>query len=235
MGTKKKIAQAAGVVGGLVAAAGVLLGIGVAADAKEHGRTVRQTLFGAASFAEWDGKAVFFGDSITDYCDLEVYYPGLNAVNMGISGDTTGGMLERIERSVYSQEPDVVVFLGGVNDILSGYDDSATVANIRAILEGVRANLPKAEVLVQSIYPVSEYAGSDFNSHIRAVNDEIKNMAKELGCRYVDVYSAMATAEGRLDGRYSYDGLHPNEEGYAVACPIVAKELEKITGKGILG
>ena len=232
METKKKIARAAGVIGGLAAAAGVLLGIGAAVDAREQGCSIRQTLFGAASFEQWEGKAVFFGDSITDYCDLKVYYPGLNAVNAGVSGDTTGMMLERIERSVYSQEPDIVVFLGGVNDILSGYDDEVTIENLRSILEGLRTNLPKAEVLVQSIYPVGKF-GMGFNDRIRAVNARLKDMADELGCRYVNVYDAMAK-DGVLDPGYSYDGLHPNEEGYAAACPVIAAELKEIIGKGLL-
>ena len=184
------------------------------------------------NFSGWDGRAVFFGDSITDYCDLEEYYPGLNAVNAGVSGDTTGMMLERMERSVYSQEPDIVVFLGGVNDILSGYDDGATAANVRAILEGIRSHLPRTKILIQSIYPVAEYAGTNFNVHIQAVNDEIEAVADELGCRYVNVYDALKTADGVLDPRYSYDGLHPNEAGYAAACPVVAAAIRDMIRQG---
>ena len=37
---------------------------------------------------EKKGGVVFVGDSITDFCNLDAYYPKFNAVNRGISGDT---------------------------------------------------------------------------------------------------------------------------------------------------
>ena len=64
---------------------------------------------------------VFLGDSITDFCDLDTYYPGLNAVNRGIAGDMTVGVLRRMEASVFALEPRLVVLLIGVNDLSRGY------------------------------------------------------------------------------------------------------------------
>ena len=63
---------------------------------------------------------VFLGDSITDFCDLDTYYPGLNAVNRGIAGDMTVGVLRRMEASVFALEPRLVVLLIGVNDLSRG-------------------------------------------------------------------------------------------------------------------
>ena len=113
-------------------------------------------LFGAESFADWDGTAVFLGDSITDFCDLGYYYPGLNAVNEGISGDVTGHMLERLDESVLAYEPDILVLLGGINDLYTGVSDDEIVANLTAIADGTLARFPDAAVLVQSIYPVAD-------------------------------------------------------------------------------
>ena len=55
------------------------------------------------------GPVVFLGDSITDYCDLEKFYPGLNCVNRGISGNTTKDILDRMKVSVFDASPSMVV------------------------------------------------------------------------------------------------------------------------------
>lgn len=171
------------------------------------------------------GRVVFLGDSITEYCDLAAYYPGLDAVNQGIAGDTTGGMLERLEWIV-AAEPRIVVVHGGVNDLLSGYESDQIVENLRAIVRGIHERLPKARVVVQSVYPVGEGEGLYFTTRIQDINARLERLADELDYRYADVYSALQTADGRLDARYSDDGLHPNDAGYQAACPIVLAALE---------
>ncbi len=186
---------------------------------------------GPESWEGWDGTALFLGDSITDFCDLAVYYPGLNAVNQGISGETTGDILDRLDRSVSPYKPDILVLLAGVNDILSDYPDDQVVDNMRAIVEGVRRTLPETAVILQSIYPVMEGEDLYYTGHIRAVNGRLEALAEELNCRYVDVYSALCTADGRLDERYTDDGLHPNDAGYRMACPLVAAAIGEITGR----
>ena len=74
------------------------------------------------------GGVVFVGDSITDFCNLDTYYPGLNAVNRGISGDTVEGIRGRLEESVFGLSPSVVVLLGGANNFAEGYDDDEKTA-----------------------------------------------------------------------------------------------------------
>lgn len=172
------------------------------------------------------GQVVFLGDSITEYCDLAAYYPGLNAVNQGVAGDTTGGMLERLEQ-VYAVGPRTVVIQGGVNDLLSGYEVEQVVENLRAIVQSVHERLPGARVVVQSVYPVGEGEGLYFTRRIQDVNARLAAMAEELDYRYADVYAALQTEDGRLDGRCSDDGLHPNDAGYQAACPVVLAALER--------
>jgi len=46
------------------------------------------------------GGIAFVGDSITDFCNLDTYYPGLKAVNRGISADTIEGILGRLDESM---------------------------------------------------------------------------------------------------------------------------------------
>ena len=175
------------------------------------------------------GTTVFLGDSITEFCDLAAYYPGLDAVNEGISGDTTGGMLERLER-VYADAPKAVVILGGINDILSGGEDGQVVENLSAIVRNIHERLPGAKIAVQSVYPIAEGEDLYFTGRIQAVNARLEALAEELDFRYIDVFSVTRTEDGRLNGAYSDDGLHPNSAGYQAACPVVREAIAEMTG-----
>ena len=180
-----------------------------------------------SDWTDWDGTVVFLGDSITDFCQLDRYYPGLNAVNQGISGDTTGGMLERVDADVCAREPQAVVFLGGINDIFMGVEDEAIVSNIRAIVDRIHAALPDTQIIVQSVYPVEEFGSLALTGHVQAVNERLRAQAKEGGYAYADVYSVLAGSDGRLTHGLADDGLHPNDAGYTAAQPVVAQAIKE--------
>lgn len=181
-------------------------------------------------WTDWDGTVVFLGDSITDFCDLGRYYPGLHAFNEGISGETTGQILGRMERSVYEREPDVVVLLAGINDLFFGYDQTQVQENLLAIVQGIHQRLPDTVVLVQSLYPVGpdlDPAGT-ITRRIQAVNDGLEQSAGQYGYRYVDVFGALTAEDGYLDPAYSDDELHPNDAGYRAVRPVLTRALNRV-------
>jgi lysophospholipase L1-like esterase len=70
---------------------------------------------------------VCHGDSLTQASDIDrnFIWPTLvqnrlqvNIINSGIGGDTTGGLLGRFYHDVVHQQADLVVILGGTNDLL---------------------------------------------------------------------------------------------------------------------
>ena len=67
---------------------------------------------------------VFLGDSITQgWGDgLGAAFPGMKVANRGISGDTTRGVLIRLEEDVLALDPAAVVLLIGTNDLEEGAD-----------------------------------------------------------------------------------------------------------------
>ena len=216
VGRTKRGRMALGLLGALLAGLGLVCG-GVLARGQPPA---------VSDWTGWDGTVVFLGDSITDFCDLGRYYPGLNTVNRGISGDTTGGMLERVD-DVCALKPQIVVFLGGINDIFLGVDDETIVANIRSIVERIRRALPDTQVIVQSVYPVEELSSLEITGHVRTVNGRLAALAEESGYAYADVYPALAGSDGRLTHGYADDGLHPNGAGYAAAQPTVAQAIRQ--------
>src|SRR5580704_8643449 len=70
------------------------------------------------------GAFVFLGDSITQGWgdDMKGGFPGLKVANRGISGDTTRGVLIRLDTDVLALHPDGVVILIGTNDLEEGAD-----------------------------------------------------------------------------------------------------------------
>lgn len=212
----------------------VLLGALAAAALMLYGGSAmlrRDELPAAADWTGWDGTVVFLGDSITEFCDLEHYYPGLRTVNKGIAGDTTGGMLERVDADVCALSPSVAVVHGGINDIFMGVSDDTVVENLQAIVSHIREALPETQIIVQSVYPVEEFSDLEITGHVRAVNERLAAQAKQNGYTYVDVYSALAAEDGRLTHGYADDGLHPNDAGYTAVQPVLAQAIREAVAR----
>src|SRR5699024_2927587 len=65
-----------------------------------------------------ENGVVFFGDSITQYCDLDRYYPEiLNKYNCGLAGISSKILLNFIDEGVIKFKPNKVVIMIGTNDL----------------------------------------------------------------------------------------------------------------------
>ncbi|MCK7487993.1 MAG: GDSL-type esterase/lipase family protein [Bacillus subtilis] len=101
------------------------------------------------------GGVVFLGDSITDLYPLQTYFPERVLINRGIGGDTTTGLLERLDDTVIVLEPTVLVLLIGVNDLSLGRSVEAIAADYATILDRLKTALPDLVIYVVSVYPVN--------------------------------------------------------------------------------
>ena len=186
------------------------------------------------------GGVVFVGDSITDFCNLDTYYPELKAFNRGISGDTIEGIRCRLEESIFGLAPTLVVLHGGANNFAEGYEDVETfvIDTYRDILSQIKARLPYTKVLVQSVYPVSDVSFHNRykygHGHIRSINAKLKELTLSFGYVYADVYSVIAAEDEEFDRRYTDDGLHPNQAGYKVISEYLRPIIDDMMGvKGL--
>jgi hypothetical protein len=92
--------------------------------------------------AEWQrdtnnepGAVVFLGDSITQgWKTLAKVFPDFKVVNRGIGGDTTRGVLYRLNADVLALKPAAVVLLIGINDLGLGGKPEDIANNIKTIL-----------------------------------------------------------------------------------------------------
>lgn len=183
------------------------------------------------------GGVVFLGDSITDFCDLDKFYPGLDAVNRGIAGDVTFGVLRRMEESVYALEPRLVVLLIGINDIARAHRPETTLENIREIISEIRLNCPDTAIIVQSVYPVSPRWRESYAKRntplVKELNAGIEELAAEFGCTFANIYPYLVGDDGYLIDEYTYDGLHPNDKGYEVISSHLRPIIDEVLGTDV--
>ena len=169
------------------------------------------------------GGVVFLGDSLTEMYDLSEHYPDLKVYNRGISGDTTDHMLERLESNVIALSPDVVVFLGGCNDIRHGVPISDVIENISQILGALKIRLPDTPVIVQSLYPINTNSSGIFKNtpgqataeKLQDANEQIAALCEQNGVTFVDMFSVFADDSGNIKLEYVLpDGLHLKPASY---------------------
>lgn len=177
-------------------------------------------------YADYEVDVAFIGDSLTDGYDLSKYYPQYVTANRGIGGDTTFGLEERLQVSVYDLKPKVVVMLIGANNLDSMFD------NYESILVGLKENLPESKIILLSLTAMGgEHWGSK-NALAAYNNVSIKLYAEKYGFTYIDLYSTLYDVEiGEVYEGYTVDGGHFTHEGYVVVTEQITPVLEELLGK----
>ena len=198
-------------------------------------------------------RILFQGDSITDagrdkrnYYDLGGGYPKYAAelikkefpdaefIDLGISGNRTDQLFDRLYADAIALEPDVISILIGINDIWHRYGggkiattDEQFALNYRTILSQLRE---KTNAKIMMICPFLLDAPK--TQHLRPDLDRIIPIVEKLADEFADVYmpldaimaEAMKTQPEPM--YFSADGVHPNANGAAY---IGEKYAEYIT------
>jgi acyl-CoA thioesterase I len=130
-------------------------------------------------------------------------YP-YRVVNAGVSGDTTAGGLRRVDW-VLRNRPDVAVVALGANDGLRGLGTDAMEANLRGIVERLRAG--GARVLVAGMEVPPNYGAA----YARAFRGVFPDVARRTGAALMPFLLDGVAADPRLN---LSDGIHPNAAGH---------------------
>ncbi|AWW26085.1 hypothetical protein DOZ58_05110 [Acetobacterium sp. KB-1] len=65
---------------------------------------------------------------------------GIRMINRGVSGDTTDGMRNRIQKQVFNAKPDGVILMGGYNDIFFNHSWECAAQNMITMVDQSSAN-----------------------------------------------------------------------------------------------
>ena len=185
-----------------------------------------------ANFAH--GQTVFIGDSLTDGCTLDGFYPELSTAvyNRGIGGDSTAGVLKRLELSLFDIKPSRIILMIGINDINGLVPESTILENYGKILSEIKTALPGTEVYCVSVMPVNKdlesYTGINAertNFKVLEINPQIEALAASYGYRFINLHADFCDADGFLKKEFSPDGIHLNHDGYTAYSTIIKATL----------
>jgi lysophospholipase L1-like esterase len=164
------------------------------------------------------GSIVFAGDSLTaTWKTLGADFAGARVANRGIGGDVSRGLLFRFEEDVLALHPKAIVILIGINDLTAKQPASATLANIRSMLELKQSQQPAVPVVLCTVPPSANPKAPVDEQQRRLLNDGLRKIAKETKLvSIVDLFAATATADNVPDVRYfNTDQLHLSPAGHA--------------------
>jgi lysophospholipase L1-like esterase len=167
-----------------------------------------------------DIDLLFVGDSITDGWDnggeavYNEYFVPMKVANFGIGGDTTQGVLWRMQNGeLEGFEARLIVHMLGTNNI-NRNENSDIVAGNQAILQEYRSRQPQAKVLLLGVFPRGEAADNPNREAIAAINEGLAALDDGENVFYLDIGEAFLTEDGVLTQEVMPDGLHPNAHGY---------------------
>ena len=166
---------------------------------------------GCTRITQANANIAFMGDSITALWWLP-------KSNLGVSGNTTAQMLDRLPGEIQDYRYDAMVILAGTNDVRVvttpiGEEVDSAISNIEQM--AVLAEGKNIEVVLCLIPPIR---GED--TRVNALNAAITTLAQQHQYKLVDYYTPMVNHP-----EYFRDGEHPNDEGYFVMQAALTKVI----------
>jgi len=153
-------------------------------------------------------KTLLLGDSLLAWHDWSALLG--QHLNHALPGESTDGLLYRLNRSL-SASPECVVLLIGTNDLLQHTPLEHLEENYVELLSAL-LDIPR--LIVVAVPPVASGAHTaGVNAAIITFNGWLREQGWKYGFTYADLHRALAAGEG-LDPAYTTDGIHFNDAGY---------------------
>ena len=175
------------------------------------------------------GGIVFVGDSITQDFNIHEYFKGYHMYNRGIGGDTTEGLLKRLDVSIDELKPSQAFIQMGTNDLeLLDTTPHEIYERMKKVISHIKDHHKDTEIYIISVYPVNPNmdiatVGRRSNEDIQKVNNLIKTID---GITFINIYDKLIK-EDVLNPTYALEGLHLNQEGYFVVSEAIKPYLKK--------
>jgi lysophospholipase L1-like esterase len=185
-----------------------------------------------------DIDVLFMGDSITDFWRnadgpyagkpvQDKYWGDVKVANFGIAGDTTQGVLYRLQHGEgQGFSPKAVMLMIGTNN--TGRNTAAEIAEgIGAVVLELQKDFPKAKILLLAVFPRSTP-----KDPVRATIAEINSIIAKLDdgdrVKYLDIGSKFLDADGNIPKDVMSDALHPTTKGYEIWAEAVKEPLANL-------
>lgn len=192
-------------------------------------------IFGASiAYGAYDLEKGGWANRLRIYLDNKDYDG--ETYNLGISGDTTRGLLARLEAEASIRNPKAIIFSIGTNDSTLLIKEGQNWVPIEEFENNLRQIFSQAkkytsELIFAGIAPVDEEKTSPIpwatniiykNSEIEKYNERVKNICQEQNVKFIDLYSEMIKMDYK---NMLCDGLHPNSEGHRWVAEKIIGEI----------
>ncbi len=178
---------------------------------------------------------LFMGDSITDFWRnpdgpfagkpvLDKYFGHLKVANFGIAGDTTQGVLYRLQHGEgQGFSPRAVMLMIGTNN--TGRNTAAEIAEgIGAIVLEMQKDFPEAKILLLAVFPRGT-PSDPVRATIAEINKIISRLHDGKRVFYLDIGEKFLDAQGNIPKDVMSDALHPTTKGYEIWAEAVKEPL----------
>ncbi|UYO64177.1 GDSL-type esterase/lipase family protein [Acetobacterium wieringae] len=185
-------------------------------------------------------KIICFGDSLTfgyqvsredKWHVIATTKTGISLVNRGVSGDTTVGMLKRIQKQVFDAKPDGMILMAGYNDIFFNRSWEQAAKNLAAMVDQSRAKGIQVFVAI----PPPIHLPVTFKEGGELVDFEKAAVMIADYCQWLRDYTTssqlftldFSAAGDWCDNDLYLDGIHQSPAGHRLMADQVIDFLEK--------
>jgi lysophospholipase L1-like esterase len=151
--------------------------------------------------------------------------PRMHIRNGGIYGQRTDEIAARLEDC--AQGAEVLIVQGGINDIAQGRDVDAAAANLRGMVR--RGKELGLRLALADVLPWNN-GWPDAEPKIRRLNQLIGEIAHDEAVPLLPFHDTLQDGDrpGRMREEWTFEGDHPNEEGYRRLADVVLRGLQNV-------
>ncbi len=156
----------------------------------------------------------------------EMGYVNVDVVNSGLSGETSTGLVNRLDW-VTQTEPDITILTIGANDAMRGLDVATVEENIRTAITHLQDN--GSEVILGGMQ-IYDNLG---NAYVQSFSDIYPRIAEDMNVPMIPFFLEGVGGDPELN---QADAIHPTREGYTIIVnnnilPVLKPELENMLAR----
>lgn len=185
-----------------------------------------------------DIDILFMGDSITDWWRSErepyagkpvfdAHFGDMKVANFGIAGDTTQGVLYRLQNGEgQGFSPKAVMLMIGTNNTRA--NTAGEIAEgVGAVVLELQKDFPDAKILLLAVFPRGA-ADDPVRAEIAEINSIISRLDDGERVVYMDIGDIFLDEQGNIPRDIMSDGLHPTTRGYELWAEAVKEPLQEM-------
>lgn len=159
----------------------------------------------------------------------EMGYENVKVVNSGLSGETSTGLVNRLDW-VAQTKPDITILTIGANDAIRGIDVATVEDNIRTAVKRLQDN--GSEVILGGMQ-IYDNLGSDYVQSFAAIYPRV---AKDMNVTLIPFFLDGVGGDPELN---QADAIHPTKDGYTIIVndnilPILEPKLEALVEEALI-